>query len=461
MNSLVFSHRWLYLLTLWNNKDNLGKFDSKSDDGIFLEYSSISRAYRVFNKRRQTEINQWVDSYFDVPNPPTTDPSTSTNIPDAFEETPNTPSDPILSVINVVPISQVAPSTFEIGMKTLLYNSLNLFFNKIISLINQYLKHLLHRLSLFKLIPSLLLFAGPEVIPLTKFLIILAQVFKLDINLKIGDAHFDPNWITSMQEELAEFIRNNVWELTSRPRKRTIFRNKFDEHGIVICNKARLVAQGYRQEADIDYDETFAPIARLKAIRLFLAFKAHKNFHVFQMDVKFLNGNLPEEVYVAQTPGFADPKYPDHVYKLNKALYGLKQSPRAWYDTLSTFLLSKGFEHGKIDSTLFLKKHKKHIILVQIYVDDIIFGSTKPKLCKKFELLMKSEYKMSMMGELTYFLGLQFKQSKKGIFINHGKYVFDMLKKFDLINCTPMKTPMAPPLKLDKDVNGKSLDVTL
>ncbi|KAJ9566467.1 hypothetical protein OSB04_002433 [Centaurea solstitialis] len=204
-----------------------------------------------------------------------------------------------------------------------------------------------------------------------------------------------------------------------KPRKRTIigskwiFRNKLDEIGTIIRNKARLVAQGYRQEEGIDYDETFAPVARVEAIRLFLAYATHMNFKVFQMDIKnaFLNGKLNEEVYVAQPPGFVDPKFPDHVYKLNKALYGLKQAPRTWYDTLSTFLLYKGFEHGKIDSTLFLKKYPKHIILVQIYVDDIIFGSTNPKLCEKFELLMKTEYKMSMMGELTYYLGLQIKQS--------------------------------------------------
>ncbi|KAJ9556900.1 hypothetical protein OSB04_011514 [Centaurea solstitialis] len=286
---------------------------------------------------------------------------------------------------------------------------------------------------------------------------------------EIDDALRDPAWVSAMQEELAEFIRNNVWLLVPRPRKRTIigskwiFRNKLDEIGTIIRNKARLVAQGYRQEEGIDYDETFAPVARLEAIRLFLAFAAHMNFKVYQMDIKnaFLNGKLNEEVYVAQPPGFVDPKFPDHVYKLNKALYGLKQAPRAWYDTLSTFLLSKGFVRGKIDSTLFLKKYPKHILLVQIYVDDIIFASTNPKLCEKFELLMKSEYKMSMMGELTFFLGLQIKQSEKGIFINQGKYVHEMLKKFDLTSCTPMKTPMAPPLTLDKDSKGKSVDVTL
>ena len=129
--------------------------------------------------------------------------------------------------------------------------------------------------------------------------------------------------------------------------------------------------------------------------------------------------------------------------------------------TLSTFLLSKVFERGKNDSTLFLRKVKGHIILVQIFVDDIIFGSTNHSLCTKFASLMKSEYQMSMMGELTYFLGLQIKQSDKGIFISQGKYVKDMLKKFELTSCSAMKTPMAPPLTLDKDFNGKSVNVTL
>ncbi|KAJ9545062.1 hypothetical protein OSB04_024769 [Centaurea solstitialis] len=180
------------------------------------------------------------------------------------------------------------------------------------------------------------------------------------------------------------------------------------------------------------------------------------------MNVKsaFLNGKLTEEVYIAQPPDFADPKHPNHVYKLNKALYGLKQAPRAWYETLSTFLISEGFTRGKIDSTLFVKTYKDHVFLAHIYVDDITFGSTKAKLCKKFESLMHAQYKMSMMGELTYFLGLQVKQSEKGIFISQGKYVRDMLNKFELTTCSEMKTPMTPPLKLDKDSNGKPVDVT-
>ncbi|KAJ9553348.1 hypothetical protein OSB04_017393 [Centaurea solstitialis] len=165
--------------------------------------------------------------------------------------------------------------------------------------------------------------------------------------------------------------RNLVWTLVHKTSRKTIiglkwvFRNKLDEHGIVIRNKARLVAQGYRQEEGVDYDETFALVARLEAIRLFLAYTAHMNFQVYQMDVKsaFLNGKLAEEVYIAQPPGFTYPKHPNHVYKLNKALYGLKQAPRAWYETLSTFLIAEGFTRGKIDSTLFVKSYKDHVFL--------------------------------------------------------------------------------------------------
>ncbi|TLX66406.1 hypothetical protein E9993_23430, partial [Labilibacter sediminis] len=186
--------------------------------------------------------------------------------------------------------------------------------------------------------------------------------------------------------------RNKVWELVPRPKNRSIigtkwvFRNKLDENGVVIRNKARLVAKGYYQEEGIDFDETYAPVARLEAIRMFLAYAAKHKFKVHQMDVQcaFLNGELFEEVYVSQPPGFEDLDHPDHVYILYKALYGLKQAPRAWYDTLSQFLLESHFTRGSVDKTLFHRKVGKDIILVQIYVDDIIFGSTNERLCEKF-----------------------------------------------------------------------------
>ncbi|GKA73951.1 putative ribonuclease H-like domain-containing protein [Tanacetum coccineum] len=173
-----------------------------------------------------------------------------------------------------------------------------------------------------------------------------------------------------------------------------IFRNKKDKRGIVIRNKARLVAQGHTQEEGIDYDEVFAPVARIEATRLFLAYASFMGFMVYQMDVKsaFLYGQIKQEVYVCQPPGFEDPNYPDKVYKVVKALYGLHQAPRAWYETLANYVLGNGFQRGKIDQTLFIKRNKGDILLVQIYVDDIIFGSTKKELCAKFKKLMKDKF---------------------------------------------------------------------
>nr|GEX61371.1 ribonuclease H-like domain-containing protein [Tanacetum cinerariifolium] len=206
-----------------------------------------------------------------------------------------------------------------------------------------------------------------------------------------------------------------VWILVDLPHgKRAIgtkwvYKNKKDERGIVVRNKARLVAQGHTQKEGIDCEEVFAPVAKIKAIRLFLDYASFMGFMVYQMDVKsaILYGTIKEEVYVCQPPGFEDPNHPDKVYKVVKALYGLHQAPRAWYETLANYLLENGFHRGKIDQKLFIKKQKGDILLVQIYVDDIIFGATNKDLCKSFEKLMKDKFQMSSMGELTFFLGLQ------------------------------------------------------
>ncbi|KAI3758325.1 hypothetical protein L6452_05885 [Arctium lappa] len=284
---------------------------------------------------------------------------------------------------------------------------------------------------------------------------------------KVKEALEDPHWIFAMQDELQEFVRNKVWTLVPLPKgkfsigTKWVFRNKKDEDGIIIRNKARLVAKGYCQEEGIDYDETFAPVARLEAIRIFLAYAAHKGFKVYQMDVKsaFLHGKLNEEVYVQQPPGFESTEYPNHVYYLDKALYGLKQAPRAWYETLSTFLINNGFEKGTIDTTLFIKRYKNEMLLVQIYVDDIIFGSTNQKYCDKFSELMKSEFEMSLMGELTFFLGLQVKQISEGTFISQSKYVSEILQKYKLNDSTSMRTPLSTGVKLDSDPSGENVDI--
>nr|GFA54083.1 retrovirus-related Pol polyprotein from transposon TNT 1-94 [Tanacetum cinerariifolium] len=204
-------------------------------------------------------------------------------------------------------------------------------------------------------------------------------------NLK--ESMTDPTWIESMQEELLQFKRLDVWVLVpalnniSPLTLKWIFKNKNDEEKTFIQNKSRLVVRGYRQEEGIDFKESFAPVARMEAIRIFLAFAAHKSFTVFQMDVKtaFLYGTLKKDVYVCQPEGFIDADHPGHVFKLKKAVYGLKQAPRAWYDELSTFLLQNHFLKGTTNPTLFIRRFDDDILVVHVYVDDIIFGSTHPR----------------------------------------------------------------------------------
>nr|GEV24681.1 hypothetical protein [Tanacetum cinerariifolium] len=200
------------------------------------------------------------------------------------------------------------------------------------------------------------------------------------------EAILEPSWIDAMQEEIHEFERLQC--------------------GDVLKNKAWLVAKGYRQEEEIDFEKSFAPVARIESICIFITNASTKNMTIYQMDVKtaFLNGELREVVYVSEPEGFVDPDKPNHVYRLKKVLYGLKQAPRTWYDMLYSFLLSQKFSKGAVDPTLFTKKAGRDILSVQIYVDDIIFASTNPAMCDKFAKIMTLKFKMLMMGQMTFFL---------------------------------------------------------
>jgi hypothetical protein len=282
---------------------------------------------------------------------------------------------------------------------------------------------------------------------------------------RIEDALRDPDWVVAMQKELNNFTRNEVWHLVPCPNQNVVgtkwvFRNKQDEHGMVTRNKARLVAKGYSQVEGLDFDETYAPVARLESIRILLAYATYHGFKLYQMDVKsaFLNGPIKEEVYVEQPPGFEDSEYPNHIYKLTKALYGLKQAPRVWYECMRDFLITNGFKVGKADPTHFTKTIAKDLFICQIYVDDIIFGSTNKPSCEEFSRIMIQKFEMSMMGELKYFLGFQIKQLQEGTFISQTKDIQDILKKFGMKNAKPIKTPMGTNGHLDLDTGGKSID---
>ncbi|KAJ9543921.1 hypothetical protein OSB04_023628 [Centaurea solstitialis] len=480
--------------TILDTKTQLGKFESKSNDGFFVGYSSQSKALRVFNSStRIIEESDNVKCNVNTPNIPGSGPnwlfdidsltnslnmSYSVNADSGTEQAQDTSPTFVMFPMPLVdtndacttdeksddqtesgsaektddqPIEEFSPSRNLEDMPTLEegpqwdqepeVNDSNLGVDLT--------EEPLHLTRTQKNHPPTLVIGDIQSPMITRkqskslpnpHLSMISVFLSQTEPKKAYDAMKDPSWIEAMQEELLQFVLQHVWDLVDLPRghrvigTKWIFINKTDERGIVIKNKARLVAQGYTQEEGIDYDD---------------------------MDVKsaFLYGTIDEEVYVSQPPGFEDPKYPDKVYKLRKALYGLHQAPRAWYDTLSSYLLENKFERGVIDKTVFIKRTKTDMLLVQIYVDDIIFGSTKDDMCKEFEELMHKKFKMSSMGELTFFLGLQVKQKPEGIFINHSKYVASMLQKFGMNDAKPASTPMETHKHLTADVEGEEVDV--
>ncbi|KAJ9542626.1 hypothetical protein OSB04_029132 [Centaurea solstitialis] len=494
--------------TILNTKSHLGKFDSKSEEGFLVGYATPCKGYRVFNSvTRIIEESENVKCNEHTPNAQGTGPNwlfdidSFTNSFKTSEQDCTGSSTQQVSEVQpqfvMFPIPTIDPAEFctnddqeegditpQAGDQTVetLSQPQSPQSNESTpeqadtNLSDSLQEEAAYQTRTQKNHPSTLVIGDMESPMLTRHKSKQTGVLNPHLSLiscflsqeepkKAHDAMKDPSWIEAMQEELLQFVLQHVWDLVDLPNghraigTKWIFRNKKDKRGIVIKNKARLVAQGYTQEEGIDYDEVFAPVARIEAIRLFLAYASFKNFKVYQMDVKsaFLYGKIEEEVYVFQPPGFEDLRYPDRVYKLNKALYGLHQAPRAWYDTLSTYLLENDFTRGVIDKTLFIKREKQDILLVQIYVDDIIFGSTKSSMCKEFEDLMHKKFKMSAMGELTFFLGLQVAQKEDGIFIHQSKYVKDILHKFGFSDVKPASTPMETHKHLTVDPEGQEV----
>ncbi|GJS40812.1 retrovirus-related pol polyprotein from transposon TNT 1-94 [Tanacetum coccineum] len=403
-----------------NDSEDLGKLKAKADIGFFVGYAPNRKGYRIYNKQTR-QIMETIHVTFD----------------ELIEQTAlvHSSSGPAPNLLTLEPISSrlVPNSAPAIPYVPPTNKDLELLFQP---MFDEYFET-----------PTVLSKVEPK-------------------NFK--SAVTKDCWFQAMQDEIYEFDRLDICELVPPPdcamiiALKWIYKVKLDEYGDVLKNKARLVAKGYRQEEGLDFEESFAPVARLEAIRIFLANAASKNMTVYQMDVKtaFLNGELKEEVYVSQPEGFVDPDRPHYVYRLKKALYGLKQAPRAWYDTLSKFLLAQGFSKGVVDPTLFIRKTGKHTLHVQIYVDDIIFASTDPKDCDRFSNEMSSKFQMSMMGQISFFLGLQISQNPRGIFINQSKYANEILKKFDLHKSDPVDTPMVERTKLDEDLSGIPVDQT-
>ncbi|CAL9021631.1 unnamed protein product [Prunus brigantina] len=432
---------------IYKDREHLSKFDSRSDIGIFLGYSLTSKAYRVYNIRTKSvmeSINVVINDSDLKQVKQINDDDDLTGMQTEHRCDQVQAANDAFSITNSEDIHDTSSQTLRIGAKQVKRDHKP---ENIIGKLHDKMR------------------TRSQDVEEISYLCYVSQIEPKNVK----EAIVDNDWILAIQEELNQFERNDVWYLVPRPKDanvigtKWIFRNKTDEKGKVIRNKARLVAQGYTQVEGLDFDETFAPVARLESVRLLLAIACHLRIKLYQMDVKsaFLNGVLQEEVYVEQPAGFKDHFYPDHVYRLKKALYGLKQAPRTWYERLSSYLLQNGYTRGAIDKTLFVKRVKSDLVVAQVYVDDIVFGSTSNFLVTEFTNIMSNEFEMSMCGELNYFLGLQVQQLKDGMFLSQTKYAKDLVAKFGLESAKPVRNPMSTTEKLHKDPTGEQIDQKL
>ncbi|GKC03827.1 putative ribonuclease H-like domain-containing protein [Tanacetum coccineum] len=408
-------------VTILNTLDHLGKFDGKADEGFLVGYSINSKAFRVFNSRtRKVEENLHVNFLENKPNVTGSGPEWLFDI------------DTLTNSLNYHPVNAGNKTNGNTGLETnfdagqagkenvpdqeyillpLMHTSSNVPSNY--EKDESSPKDDAGKKNEVKDSAKEGDINGP------------GEATNTDSTNRLNTVSSPVNTVEAMQEELLQFKLLNVWTLVDLPHGKKVigtkwvFRNKRDQRGILVRNKARLVAQGYRQEEGVEYDEVFAPVARIEAIRLFLSFASFMGFTVYQMDVKsaFLYGTIKEEVYVNQPPGFMDLEFPNRVYKVEKALYGLHQAPRVWYETLSTYLLENEFRRATIDKTLFIKKIKNDILLVQVYVE----------------------------------------QRKDGIFLSQDKYVYDILKKFGF-SSVKTSTPMETHKPLSQDTAGTDVD---
>ena len=242
-----------------------------------------------------------------------------------------------------------------------------------------------------------------------------------------------------------------------------MYKIKRNAKGEIERHKARLVAKGYSQRAGIDYDEVFAPVARLETVRLIISLAAQNNWKIHQMDVKsaFLNGVLEEEVYIQQPLGYVVKKNEEKVLKLKKALYGLKQAPRAWYSRIDKYFQENGFTKCPYEHALYIKIKGEDVLIVCLYVDDLIFTGSNQKMFQEFKKAMTKEFEMTDIGLMAYYLGIEVKQKEDGIFISQERYAKEILKKFKMENCKPISTPIECGVKLSKNDEGESVDPTL
>jgi hypothetical protein len=297
---------------------------------------------------------------------------------------------------------------------------------------------------------------------------LLAQVSETHDPETFAEASGHPDWDTAMNEEYRSLMANDTWDLVPLPKGRKlvrckwVYRTKYASDGSVERHKARLVAKGFSQVEGIDYNETFAPLAKRNSIRLVLSLTVSHKWEVHQMDVKsaFLHGYLQEEIYMEQPPSYVQ-NDSSLVFRLNKSLYGLKQAPRAWYAKMDSFLIATGFSGCHSDPNVYTKKVVSHLIILVLYVNDLILTGSDSKLLNHVKPSLKKKFEMTDLGFLHYFLGLQVLQTNEGIFISQSKYACDLLRHFHMDDCNPTPSPFQSGVKLTSTFTSPEVDATL
>jgi hypothetical protein len=276
-------------------------------------------------------------------------------------------------------------------------------------------------------------------------------------------------WDKAMDEEMAALDANMTWELVPLPEGKKaigckwVYKVKHNSDGSISMYKARLVAKGYAQTHGIDYEETFAPVAKMATMKAVITVAASKGWLLHQMDVKnaFLHGELQEEVYLDQPPGYEDMSHPNYVCRLRKALYGLKQAPRAWHDKIAEHFVTIGFRMLDADHSLYVRKSDEGIVVITIYVDDLIVGGDNEKEVEHVKCLLKQKFDMKDLGELKFFLGIEVIRTPEGIWLLQRQYALDMLSKYGMVGCKPISVPLNQNGKLSADAGEVLEDATM
>ncbi|KAD2805945.1 hypothetical protein E3N88_39322 [Mikania micrantha] len=297
----------------------------------------------------------------------------------------------------------------------------------------------------------------------------LAMFSSSDDPTSYEEAKEEDKWVVAMKYEMSSIERNNTWELVEAPKAikptgvKWVFKTKLNEKGEVDKHNARLVVKGYAQRKGVDYNELYAPMARWDTVRSIVAVASQRNWEIFQLDVKsvFLNGELKETVYVEQPPGFIHKGEEHKVCKLKKALYGLKQAPRAWFKRIEGYFLREGFMKSQYDHTLFIKKEHKDVVIVSLYVDDLIYTGNNRELCESFKCSMMSEFEMSDLGKMRYFLGVEVDQNKYGIQMHQKKYAKEIIEMFNMWEVNGVNNPIVPGALVTKTGDKNKVDESL